>query len=224
MRRPAYRGVLFDLDGTLADTAPDLIAALDHVRGVLNLPPADSGELRAMASRGAVSILDAGLPELAAENRSAHRERFLDFYRANCWTHSRPFDGIETLLGALDEHSLPWAVVTNKLESLARPVLEQAGWLDRVACLVAGDSGERPKPAPDPVLLACRKLGLEPREILFVGDDRRDIIAGQAAGAATAVALWGYIAEFEDPREWNADWMIERPGDLHSALFEAAER
>lgn len=211
MNRKLVNAVLFDLDGTLADTAPDLLAALDGIRARLGLEPLDHEALRHLVALGAAGLLDAGLPELSAEHRESVRDEFLESYRARCWHHSRPFPGIQELLDNLDARAIPWGVVTNKLESLARPVLEQAGWLTRAVCLVAGDTASAPKPSPKPVLAACAAMGVSPGHVLLVGDDRRDVDAGRAAGTTTAVALWGYLPLNDDPISWNADLYLESP-------------
>ena len=217
MDRPP-EAVLFDLDGTLADTAPDLIAALERLRAELGLPRIETGGLRAHASRGANAILALGLPELGGADRDAFRSRYLDDYQAHCWDASRPFDGMPELLDCLDAAGVPWGVVTNKLSRLARPVLDQAGWAERIACLIAGDTTGRAKPAPEPVLAACSALGIEPRRVVFVGDDERDVIAGQAAGTSTVAALWGYIPSPERVAGWGADAMAGAPSALHEFL------
>lgn len=210
--------VLFDLDGTLADTAPDLIAALERLRLELGLPKIETGPLRQRVGRGAVAILEGGLPELGQADREAFRDRFLDDYQARCWDASRPYDGIPDFLDVLEAMGVPWGVVTNKIDRLARPLLEQAGWADRMGCLVAGDTAARPKPAPDPVLAACSALGADPRRVVFVGDDERDVIAGRAAGTRTVAALWGYAAEPERVTAWGADAIAEMPGALAGLL------
>lgn len=210
--------VLFDLDGTLADTAPDLIAALARLRLELGLPAIDTGPLRHRVGRGAVAVLEGGLPELGRADREAFRVRFLNDYQARCWESSRPFDGMPDVLDALEALGVPWGVVTNKLERFARPVMEQAGWAERMGCLVAGDTVTRPKPAPDPVLAACSALGAEPRRTVFVGDDERDVIAGRAAGTRTVAALWGYIAATDRVPDWGADAIAESPAALADLL------
>jgi len=215
-RRP--EAVLFDLDGTLADTAPDLVGTLLELRAELGLPGLDGRPLRAVASRGAPALLELGLPELDAGRRAALRERFVARYAARCWRDSRAFDGIEACLGAIERAGLGWGVVTNKLEWLAREVIVAAGWQARAGCLIGGDTLPRPKPAPDPVVEACRRLGVLPAHTAFIGDDRRDVAAGRAAGTATVVALWGYIAEGEDPLGWGADAAAESPGALYGLL------
>lgn len=219
---PRPEAVLFDLDGTLADTAPDLIGALERLRRELRLPAMDTRPLRNVASRGAPAILEAGLPELQAAERESLRVRYIDDYAARCWEASRPFDGMPDLLEGLESAGLRWGVVTNKIERLARLVLDRAGWAGRAGCLVAGDSTPRPKPAPDPVEAACRRLGVAPAATVFVGDDRRDVIAGRAAGARTVAALWGYIPPSERVSAWGADWSAETPARLGALLRLAA--
>ncbi|MDT8409362.1 MAG: HAD hydrolase-like protein [Wenzhouxiangellaceae bacterium] len=218
MSRARLQAVLFDLDGTLADTAPDLIGALARLRIELGLPATDSGPLRALVGRGAVAILEAGLPELGRSDREAFRERFLDDYRVNCWVESRPFEGMPECLEKIESLGLAWGVVTNKIARLAGPVLEHAGWSRRAGCLIAGDTTARPKPAADPVLAACAALGVAPANVLFVGDDHRDVLAGRAAGCITAAALWGYIPSAEDSHAWQADLMLESPVKLGEAI------
>jgi len=218
MRDGTPEAVLFDLDGTLADTAPDLIAALDRLRLELGLPFMETAPLCMHASRGAVEILKRGLPELAEAERETLRPRYLDDYQARCWEASRPFDGVPAFLDDLEALGVPWGVVTNKIERLARPLLEQAGWAQRIGCLVAGDTAERPKPAPDPVLAACSALGVDPRRAVFIGDDERDVIAGRAAGTLTVAALWGYIPEPDRVAAWGADAIAASPDSLGGLL------
>ena len=210
--------VLFDLDGTLADTAPDLIGALERLRIRLGLPVIDVSPLRNVASRGAVAILERGLPELDEQAREAVRERYLDDYRGHCWEASRPFEGIPELLDSLDAAGIPWGIVTNKLERLAGPVVDGAGWTSRRGCLVGGDTAPRPKPAADPVLAACRALGVEPAGTVFVGDDERDVVAGRAAGVATVAASWGYIPEEVRVADWGADAIAATPAEVSERL------
>ena len=208
------QAVLFDLDGTLVDSAPDLIAAVNRLRRTLGLPAAESPPLRAVAGRGAVAILKAGLPEIAEADREAFRAGFLDDYQAHCWEQSRIFEGIPALLERIEAAGLSWGIVTNKLQRLAAPVIEQAGWQGQSGCLIAGDSTPNPKPAPDPVLAACEALGVEPQKTLFVGDDRRDIQAGQSAACITIAAHWGYIPVGESAADWRADFNFASPDEL----------
>lgn len=218
MPNPPIEAVLFDLDGTLADTAPDLVGALERLRVALRMPAIETGGLRALASRGAVAILEAGLPELDEAEREALRPRFIDDYKARCWEASRPFDGMPECLAQIEATGMKWGIVTNKLEYLAAEVAARAGWNGRAGCLVAGDSAARPKPAPDPVLAACERLGAAPGRTLFVGDDERDVIAGRAAGTLTAAALWGYIPGRGEVAGWGAHFDFESPRTLAEFL------
>lgn len=217
--------VLFDLDGTLVDSAPDLLAALDHVRAGFGLPACDHLALREHVSRGAVGLLAAGLPgwhAMSEIDREQARGAMLDFYADHCWECSAPFDGIEALIALLRERSVRLGIVTNKVARFAEPLLELAGWTDRFGCLVTGDRVARPKPDPESVLAACRALGVRPAHTVFVGDDRRDVQAGAAAGTRTVVAGWGYLPAGDRPAAWGADAIIDEPGEL-PGLFGARE-
>jgi N-acetyl-D-muramate 6-phosphate phosphatase len=214
--------VLFDLDGTLIDSAPDLLSALDRARARLGLPPSDHEVLRHHAARGAAGILEAGLGARPDLDMEALRAQFLDDYADGLWCRTRPFSGIEALLGELLESGLKLGIVTNKISRFADPVLELAGWSEHFGCLITGDRVKRSKPHPEPVLAACRALDIAPARALFVGDDRRDVEAGQAAGTLTAVATWGYIPPGEDPGQWGADLMAATPQELLRAMWSGA--
>lgn len=216
--RPAARAWLFDLDGTLVDTAPDLGHAANHVRGQCGLPPLPLADYRSSSSAGARGLLRIALglrPEDA--DFPARRESFLAHYREHLSAHADCFVGIETFLGALEQRHLPWGVVTNKPGWLTQPLMQDLGLAARAACIVSGDSTPRPKPAPDPLLLACRQLGLEPADCVYVGDDLRDIQAAHAAGMRAIAAGWGY--EGATPlAEWQADVVAPTPADLLALL------
>lgn len=213
-----FRAVLFDLDGTLADTAPDLVGSLNRLRLARQLAALDESELRPLVTRGAAGLIEAGFGSLPADQFEALRGEFLEHYRANLWVHSRGFPGVDGLLGQLKKSGLSLGIVTNKIESLAEPVVKQAGWHHLFGCLVAGDTTERSKPDPMPVLEACRRLNMAPGETVFVGDDRRDVLAGKAAGCFTVVASWGYIDEPDSIAAWNADAIIDHPSELIGLL------
>lgn len=211
------RAVLFDLDGTLADTAPDLVAAVARMRRRLDLPAVDLSGLPPLAGQGAVALMTAGIPELPDSQRREFVPAYLEDYRNHCWEASRTFDGVPDLLQRLMAMGLKIGVVTNKLRMLAEPVIERAGWAGVIDALVAGGDCDHPKPAPDPVHRACRQLKIEAGEAVMVGDDRRDVEAGRAAGCRTVAAAWGYIGD-EDPASWAGDRVIDRPIDLLAAL------
>lgn len=209
--------ILFDLDGTLIDSAPDLLAALDHVRAGLGLPPGDHRRLREHVSRGAAGLLEAGLRERAESGPEAAqrlRNELLDYYAQNCWVRSEIFDGVAELLVALEDRGLPLGIVTNKIGRFADPVVDRAGWRGRFDVVVTGDRVAAPKPDPEGVLAACRRLDAAPEHTLFIGDDRRDVMAGRAAGVITIVAAWGYLPDGDDPHAWGADAVIAEPEAL----------
>lgn len=207
--------VLFDLDGTLVDSAPDLLGALDHVLARRGLPPSDHARLRHYAARGAAGILEAGLGDAADEEA---RREFLDHYGNHLWDRTRAFAGVDAMLERLAGRGIAMGVVTNKISRFAEPVIAHAGWTACFGCVITGDQVARPKPDPEGVLEACRRLGASPQQTLYVGDDRRDVSAGRAAGVVTVIAGWGYLAPDEDIGQWRADRIAQHPRDLIDSL------
>jgi phosphoglycolate phosphatase len=206
------RAVLFDLDGTLADTAGDLALALNRVRASRGLAPVDPAPLRVHASSGARGLLQAGMGvSREAADYEALRIAFLAHYEHCLAETSHLFAGIEALLEALDANHVPWGVVTNKAARYAVPVASALGLLRRAHGIVCGDTTPHPKPHPAPLLLAARALGVEPSACLYVGDDLRDVEAGRAAGMRTAVAQWGYLGGDVPWTEWPADGVLASP-------------
>jgi len=208
------KAVLFDLDGTLLDSAPDLVGSLNWVRGTENLPPLPLSEMAQYASKGAVGLLKAGMPESNEEQLESRRLRFLDHYAKNSFRHSRLYDGIPQLLDYLGEAEIPWGIVTNKIESLTLPILAAADLQDAISCIVCGDTLIESKPHPAPVSLACGMLDVAPAETLFVGDDIRDIQAGKAAGTQTAAVFYGYGSYELIGDQVNASLQVHHPSDL----------
>jgi phosphoglycolate phosphatase len=208
------QAVLFDLDGTLADTAPDLTYALNRVRGARGLPPLPLATTRPVASQGARGLIGAGFSIHPGDpGYDALRDEFLAVYAENLCRETRLFAGIPELLDRLEARALPWGVVTNKAERFTFPLLDLLKVRSRSACVIGGDTTGKIKPHPDPLLAASRAIGLAPQSCIYLGDDRRDVEAGQAAGMKTAIAKWGYL-NGQDPENWNADHMIEAPRDL----------
>ncbi len=184
--------VLFDLDGTLLDSAPDLVGTLNWLRAQDGLPELDLAQMSRHASRGAGGLLNAGHPSSDPDEFERRRIAFIEHYGANSFRNSRLYEGIDELIDYLNGSGVPWGVVTNKMESLTLPILEASGLARTVSCVVCGDTTEFSKPHPAPVLLACEILGVNPGSTLFVGDDIRDVDAGKAAGTMTAAVLYGY--------------------------------
>lgn len=209
------QNVLFDLDGTFADTAPDLHYAIDRVMLSQGLAPLSLEQIRPAVSHGSQAMLkvafgmqpeDPGYDEL--------RMRFLDTYLANIAKQTRLFDGMERLLNEFDNLGVSWGIVTNKPAWLTDPLMEGLGLSRRAACIVSGDTTEHAKPHPEPILHACRLVGVEPRHSIYVGDAQRDIEAGNRAGTLTLVALFGYLSEDDSPDNWQATGSVAHPMEI----------
>ncbi len=209
------RTVLFDLDGTLADTAPDLGYALNTLLAEHQRPTLPKITIRPAASHGAAALIELGF---GIDRTDPHfpplRERFLEIYRAHLTRETRLFPGMPELLDAIVARGLNWGIVTNKPAFLTDPLVEQLGLRDDAACVVSGDTTGNSKPHPEPMLHACRLAGSKPQECLYIGDARRDVEAGRAAGMQTLVALFGYIGEQDHPEQWGADGLIRHPQDI----------
>ncbi len=204
--------VLFDLDGTLADTAPDLYAAFIRLVDSLGLTPIGYEAFRSSVSHGSRAMLKAGLGLSPEDPRFAElQQRFLAHYLERIAVHTRLFEGMDALLDALEARSIGWGIVTNKPAYLTTPLMQGLGLAQRAASIVSGDTTEHAKPHPEPILHACRESGVEPGQTIFVGDAARDIEAGRNAGTRTLVALFGYIAPEDRPDEWQADGTIRHP-------------
>jgi len=213
--------VLFDLDGTLLDSAPDLVAALNWLRTRDGLDEIDVSDMSPFASRGAVGLLNAGYPTNDSGLFEQRRLAFLERYAANSYKQSSLYEGVGELIEYLNRSAMPWGIVTNKIESLTLPILRQSGLASSVSCVVCGDTIEFSKPHPAPVLLACEIIGITPERVLFVGDDVRDVEAGEAAGTLTAAALYGYgSGEFTDELIAGS-LVLEHSSQLHKILSDS---
>jgi phosphoglycolate phosphatase len=209
--------VLFDLDGTLADTAPDLVNALQRLREELGLAPISDRPVRQAVRDGAAAIVRAGLPEFP-DMQSGLLDRYLAFYRERVADLTELYPGTAELLGRLENARIPWGIVTNKPTWLARPLLDALVLRRRASVVVCGDTLPQRKPDPAPVLYACRILKAKPRRTWFIGDDLRDIQAGKSAGALTVLATYGYLRSEDRPEEWGADRKISSINDLIDQL------
>jgi N-acetyl-D-muramate 6-phosphate phosphatase len=209
------RAVLFDLDGTLADTAPDLGGALNTLLAEHGKAPLPLERIRPHVSHGARGMLQIGFGLTPADARfETLRQSFLDVYEANLCVGTALFPGMAELLAALEARHLTWGIVTNKPKRFTEPLIDLLNLSHRAACIVSGDSAARAKPHPDTLLAASRIIDVAPNETLYVGDDERDVIAARAAAMGAVVALYGYLGDGKSPREWGADAHIEHPQAL----------
>jgi len=216
MPRPlAVDAVLFDLDGTLADTAPDLAAALNRVRAECGLDALPLAQLRPYASHGARGLLGAGMG-IAPDHPeyTTLRDAFLDHYAAALCVETALFAEVATVLDALDARALSWGIVTNKAARFTVPLVDALGLARRAAALVCGDTTPYTKPHPAPLLFAAERLGVLPRRCVYVGDAERDVAAGVAAGMPTIVARYGYLEPQDEPAGWPTDGIIDSPAAL----------
>ncbi len=213
------RAVLFDLDGTLIDSAPDLGAAADKMRTDRGLPSLPLQAYRPMAGAGARGMIGVAFGHGTDHpDYEALREEFFVNYEACMTERTYAFDGVPELLEQLQALGLAWGVVTNKMERFTLPLTQQMPLFARAGTVVCGDTTPHPKPHPAPLLEAALRLGLAPQECVYVGDDERDIIAGRAAGMPTVAACYGYLGAQADTLRWGADAHIETALDLLKCL------
>jgi 2-phosphoglycolate phosphatase len=216
------RAVLFDMDGTLLDTAPDFIAICQAMLAERGLPAVDDKLIRDEVSGGAKAMVAAAFAlSPNAEEFEPLRLEFLERYQRDCAVHSRLFDGMAELLADIEKARLIWGVVTNKPVRFAQPIMEQLGLAERSALLICPDHVTHSKPHPEPLILACKMLDLDPASVLFVGDDLRDIESGRDAGTRTAAVRYGYIHPHDNPDHWGADVVVDHPLDLRKVLDNA---
>ena len=213
--RAPLHAVLFDLDGTLIDSAPDLGGAGNDLRERRGLPALPLTDFRPMTGAGARGMLGVAL-QITPEHPEfeALKHEYLAIYEARMTRLTRVFEDMAPVLDALDAAGLPWGIVTNKHSRFAVPVVEAAGLAQRSRVLVCGDTTPHAKPHPEPLLEAARRMGVDPARCLYVGDDLRDIQAGQAAGMGTVAVVWGYLGQGEPIEAWGADHLINLPGEL----------
>jgi 2-phosphoglycolate phosphatase len=215
-----YKGVFFDLDGTLADTAPDLVAAANKLLIARNLAPKQYEVLRPCASAGARGLIG-GAFGIDPEHPDfiPLRDEFFANYEKALLVNSVLFEGVDHLLDQLDGAKLPWGIVTNKSERFTNPLTDLMGLRQRAASTVSGDTTPYSKPHPEPILHAARIANIDPASSVYVGDDIRDIVAGKAAGMKTIAAAYGYCGCAEPPEAWGADYLVYHPKELLEIIF-----
>lgn len=217
-----FRAVLFDLDGTLLDTAPDMVGALDALRTEEGLGPIDYDFARAHVSNGALGLINISFENLDEAHRMSLRDRYLRLYENSLANATVLFDGMADVLGSLEQDNMPWGIVTNKPAYLTEPLLELLELRERCACVVSGDTLPERKPHPKPLLYAAALLGIEAKQAMYVGDSDRDIAAGNAAGMATVAAAYGFVPPGDSPDNWGATHKIEHPAQLLAILNDHA--
>jgi phosphoglycolate phosphatase len=211
--------VLFDLDGTLADTAPDLCRALNQLLTECGRPPVPLSRTRRYTSSGARGMISAGFGISTDDPQyPGLKDRFLDIYGTRLAQDTRLFEGVEPLLNQLDEAGIPWGVVTNKIARFTEPLLEALGVGRRARIVVSGDTTPHTKPHPAPLLYAATTIDIDPVQCFYVGDDFRDVQAAHAAGMRAVVALYGYLGDGPAPHLWGGDASIGHPRELPRAL------
>ncbi len=211
-RRPV---LLFDLDGTLIDSAPDLAGAANDLRAAHGLAPLPSAALRPMVGAGARGMVGIAFGVLPGDARfEALKDAFLARYAERLLHSTQVFDAMQPVLDRLDAAGLPWGIVTNKAMRFTAPLVQGLGLAQRARVVIAGDTTPHAKPHPAPLLEAARRLGVAAEACAYIGDDHRDMQAGRAAGMATLAAAWGYLGQGEPVQSWGADLVLSSPGEL----------
>lgn len=215
------KAVLFDLDGTLLDTAPDLVGATNELREELGLPPMPFEALRNVSSHGSLGLLQHGLNKTPEdEDFEALRQRFLDLYEARMTRETGLFEGLETLITSLEDKAVPWGIVTNKPGWLTEPLLKELGYWHRSATTVSGDTVAKRKPDPAPLYHACQQIRVDAKHCIYVGDAQRDIEAGNRANMKTVIAGYGYIEASENTSDWQADHYTATTAQLNELILQ----
>ncbi len=209
------KAVLFDLDGTLIDSAPQLVGALNQLRQQYDLPPIPFLVGRPYASHGAAGLLKAGFNMDKNDPLfDARVQEFLDIYKEVFNLNMQCMEGIEELINTLNLRKIPWGIMTNKAKKFAQPIVSSHPLLKSAACLIAGDDVSMPKPSPEGLIKASQMLSIEPSDIIYLGDDRRDVMAANDAGMVSMAARYGYLEVGDDAKSWGAQYIIDKPSEL----------
>jgi len=208
--------VLFDLDGTLVDTAPDLIACLNQALKTHGFNEVASNSIKPFISYGAVAMINKSVDAIDEKTQNQILETMLTLYQSNIAEHSQFFFGITETLKTIESLGLKWGIVTNKRERFTNPLVDALGLKQRVACIISGDTTANSKPHPEPMLTACAQANVKPEECVYIGDALHDITAGKSANMKTLAAVYGYLKPDDIPSNWGADALIESPQQLTS--------
>jgi len=216
----AFKALLFDLDGTLLDTAPDFIIAINNQLQAHGRQPLAGDAIRSSVSQGSIGMIESvyGIKQEHPQFDS-YKEEFLERYLNNIAEKTRLFNGLQQVLDNCAQQSIPWGIVTNKPLKYTAPLLVELGLDKQAATTICPDHVANPKPDPEALLLACSQINTAPSDCIYIGDHIRDIQAGRSAGMRTIAAEWGYIEEPENIDQWQADWTVAKSTDLNSLLF-----
>jgi 2-phosphoglycolate phosphatase len=214
-----FKAVLFDLDGTLIDTAPDFIVCLNDLRTEYNLPPLANLDIRKVVSDGARAMVSLAFQiNEGDEGFEQKKQQFLDLYSDNICRESRLFDSLDDLLNWCDKNNIPWGIVTNKPRRFSELLLKKLNLDTRLSSLVCADDVKNPKPHAEPMLKACQELNVKPEDCLYVGDHQRDIDAGKNANMKTIAAAYGYVHNMDEAESWLAHWTVNTSLELTQLL------
>lgn len=208
--------VLFDLDGTLVDTAPDLIACLNRTLQAHDLPVVEDAAVKPCISLGALAMIKQATQNSTAVHHAQLLNYMLDCYQNNIAEHSRFFQGISETLHTIETLGLKWGVVTNKRQRFTQPLMDAFDLTERAACIISGDTTANSKPHPEPMFAACKQADVKPENCVYIGDASHDIAAGKSARMKTLAAVYGYIKAGDQPESWGADGLIEHPSQLQT--------
>ena len=215
-----FKALLFDLDGTLLDTAPDFLIAINRQLQVHGREPLMGDAIRTSVTHGSIGIIESAYG-ITQDNPkfAALKEEFLELYLSNIAEKTDFFDGIRQVLNNCAQQGIPWGIVTNKPLRYTAPLLKQLGLEEQSASTICPDHVNNPKPDPESLILACSQLSVKPEDCIYIGDHIRDIQAGRSAGMRTIAAGWGYIEDSENINDWHANWVVEKSTQLNSLLF-----
>lgn len=221
MKKALFQAVLFDLDGTLLDTAPDFLTSTNLLLSKKGMPLLNENDIRWLVSHGSAGIIRNAFKIDESHQDFEHiRQELLALYKDNLADQTRPFDGINELLLELGRQQTPWGIVTNKPELYTLAILEQLPLSPSPASIICPDHVANTKPDPESIILACNQMGIEPKNTVYIGDHLRDIEAGLRAGATTIAAAYGYISDKEDTSSWGAHHTVTCATQLHDLIFE----
>ena len=214
------KAIFFDLDGTLVDTAPDMLAVLSNIQAKEGQKPIPYEVARQYVSNGSAGLINLAFPNESQTKKELLQQRFLDLYEESVCINSTLFPGLNLLLDKLDANKIPWGIITNKPERMTAPLVHALGISDRTKCVISGDTLPKRKPDPAPLRLASKKVGVAPNDSVYIGDAARDIEAGYNAGMQTIAVTYGYITENDDPTTWNADYIVDDSKRLAHMLLQ----